>query len=260
MESELFGHEKGAFTGADRQHTGLFETASGGTLFLDEIGELPMPLQPKLLRVLQENEMRRVGGTEQIPVTARVLAATNIDLIKAVEADRFRRDLYERLKSLHIQLPALRERREDIPALAKHFLTKENNASSRKVADINPEVLLLFDSYSWPGNIRELEGVISHAVLLAEAGEILPDHLPSDVRMPQADALPLADKTAAANPNGAECFAPPFPMGATLQEIEKSAILATLARENGNRSKTAAVLGISRVTLHTKLRTYSDEA
>ncbi len=121
IESEIFGHEKGAFTGADNQHIGLFETASGGTLFLDEIGELPRHLQSKLLRVLQEHEIRRVGGTKQIPVKVRVLAATNIDLIEAVEAGRFRRDLYERLKSLHIELPALRERREDIPALATHF-------------------------------------------------------------------------------------------------------------------------------------------
>ena len=128
IENELFGHERGAFTGADRQHIGLFETASGGTLFLDEIGELPMPLQPKLLRVLQENEIRRVGGTAQIPVSVRVLTATNIDLIKAVAAGRFRRDLYERLKSIHIQLPALRARREDIPALAIHFLKKETNS------------------------------------------------------------------------------------------------------------------------------------
>ena len=260
IESELFGHEKGAFTGADDQHIGLFETASGGTLFLDEIGELPMSLQPKLLRGLQENEIRRVGGTEQIPVTVRVLAATNIDLTEAVTAGRFRRDLYERLKSLHIQLPALRERREDIPALAKHFLTKENNASSRKVANINPAVLSLFHAYTWPGNIRELEGIIGRAVLLAEEGDILPHHLPSDLRTPQAHALPLADETAAANPNAAECFVLPFPIGTTLKEIEKSVILTTLARENGNRSKTAAVLGISRVTLHTKLRTYSGEA
>ena len=260
IENELFGHEKGAFTGADDQHIGLFETASEGTLFLDEIGELPMSVQPKLLRVLQENEIRRVGGTEQIPVTARVLAATNTDLIKAVAAGKFRRDLYERLKSLHIQLPALRERQEDISALAKHFLTKENNSSSRKVADINPAVLSLFHAYSWPGNIRELEGIIGRAVLLAEEGDILPHHLPSDVRTPHAHALPLADATAAANPNAAECFVLPFPIGTTLKEIEKSAILATLARENGNRSKTAAVLGISRVTLHTKLRTYSGEA
>ena len=259
LQSELFGHEKGAFTSADSQHIGLFETVSGGTLFLDEIGELPMPLQPKLLRVLQESEIRRVGGTAQIPVSARVLAATNINLREAVAAGRFRRDLYERLKSLHIQLPALRERREDIPLLAKHFLAKENNSSSQKVRNIHPEVLSLFDAYSWPGNIRELEGVIGRAVLLAEEGEILPQHLPKDVRTPQADALALANETAAANPNAPECFVLPFPMGTTLQEIEKSAILATLARENGNRSKTAAVLGISRVTLYTKLDTYSGE-
>ena len=258
--SELFGHEKGAFTSADQQHIGLFETASGSTLFLDEIGELPKPLQPKLLRVLQENEICRMGGTKQIPVKVRVLAATNIDLIEAVAAGRFRRDLYERLKPLHIQLPALRERREDIPALAKHFLKKENNLSNRKIEDINPEVLSLFDAYSWPGNIRELEGVISRAVLLAEEGEILPPHLPQDVRTPQAEPLPLADATTAANSNDAERFVLCFPMGTTLKEIEKLAILTTLARENGNKSKTAAVLGISQPTLRAKLRTYSGEA
>ncbi len=260
IESELFGHEKGAFTGADQQHIGLFETASGSTLLLDEIGELPRHLQPKLLRVLQENEIRRMGGTKQIPVKVRVLAATNIDLIEAVAAGKFRRDLYERLKPLHIQLPALRERREDIPALAKHFLTKETNLSNRKIEDITPEVLSLFDAYSWPGNIRELEGIISRAVLLAEEGEILPHHLPQDVRTPQAALLLLTDATAAANPDAAECLVLPFPMGTTLKAIEKSAILTTLARENGNKAKTAEVLGISRVTLHIKLRTYSGEA
>ena len=259
IENELFGHERGAFTGADSQHIGLFETASGGTLLLDEIGELPIRLQPKLLRVLQENEIRRLGGTAQIPVRVRVLAATNIDLIEAVEADRFRRDLYERLKSLHIQLPALRERREDIPPLAKYFLAKENNSSCQKIVDINPEVLSLFDAYSWPGNIWELEGVIGRAVLLAKEGEILPHHLPQDLRMPQADPLPLADATAAANPNTAECFVLPFPMGTTLKKIEKSAILTTLVRENGNRSKTAAVLGISQPTLRAKLHAYEQQ-
>ena len=257
IENELFGHEKGAFTGADDQHIGLFETASGSTLFLDEIGELPMRLQSKLLRVLQENEIRRVGGTKQISVAVRVLAVTNIKLSEAVAAGKFRRDLYERLKSLHIQLPTLRERREDIPALAKHFLAKENNCSSQKVADINPEVFSLFDAYSWPGNIRELEGVIGRAVLLAEAGEILPHHLPPDLRTPQVPASSLADATAATNPNAPECFVLPFPMGTTLKEIEKSAILTTLARENGNRSKTAKSLGIDRRTLHNKLRDYN---
>ena len=260
IESELFGHERGAFTGADQQHIGLFETASGGTLFLDEIGELPMRLQSKLLRVLQENEIRRVGGTEQIPVKVRALAATNINLREAVAAGKFRRDLYERLKPLHIQLPALRERREDIPALAKHFLKKETNGCSQKVTDINPEVLSLFDAYSWPGNIRELEGVIGRAVLLAEEDELLPHHLPQELRTPQVDPLPSADATAAANPDTAECFMLHFPIGTTLKEIEKSAILTTLARENGNKSKTAAVLGISLPTLRAKLRAYNGEA
>ncbi len=259
IENELFGHEMGAFTSADQRHIGLFEAASGDTLFLDEISELPRRLQPKLLRVLQENEIRRVGGTAQIPVSVRVLAATNIDLIKAVAAGRFRRDLYERLKSLHIQLPALRERREDIPLLAKHFLTKENNSSSQKVADINPEVLSLFDVYSWPGNIRELEGIIGRAVLLAEGVNILPHHLPPDLRTPQAHPLSLADATVSTTPNAPEYFVLPFPMGTTLKEIEKSAILTTLARESGNRSKTATVLGISRPALRAKLHTYEQE-
>ena len=212
IESELFGHEKGAFTGADQQHIGLFETASGSTLFLDEIGELPKPLQPKLLRVLQENEIRRMGGTKQIPVKVRVLAATNINLIEAVAAGKFRRDFYERLKPLHIQLPAFRNRREEIPAFATHFLKKETNLSNRKIEDINPEVFSLFDAYSLPGNIRELEGIISRAVLLAEEGEILPHHLPQDVRTPQVDPLPSADATAAANPNAAEYSVLPFPI------------------------------------------------
>ena len=260
LESELFGHEKGAFTSADGQHIGLFETASGGTLFLDEIGELPIRLQPKLLRVLQENEIRRVGGTAQIPVSVRVLTATNINLEEAVAANRLRQDLYERLKSLHIQLPALRERWEDIPLLAKHFLTKENNSSCQKVRNIHPEVLSLFDAYSWPGNIRELEGVIRRAILLAEAEgveDILPHHLPKDVQTPQADSLLFADATDSASPNAPECFVLPFPMRTTLKEIEKSAILTTLARENGNRSKTAKSLGIDRRTLHNKLRDYN---
>ena len=259
IESELFGNEKGAFTGAEQRRIGLFETASGSTLFLDEIGELPMSLQPKLLRVLQENEIRRVGGTEQIPVVVRVLAATNIDLAEAVEAGRFRRDLYERLKPLHIQLPTLRDRREDIPILATHFLAKEGNRSNQKVGDIKPEGLSLLDAYSWPGNIRELEGVISRAVLLAEGADISPHHLPKDLQTPQAPPLSLMDATAAdfSAPNAPGGRVLPFPIGTTLQEIEKSAILETLARENGNRSKTAAVLEISRPTLHTKLRTYS---
>ena len=253
IESEFFGHEKGAFTGAYAQHIGLFETASGGTLFLDEIGELPMSLQPTLLRVLQENKIRRVGGTQQIPIDVRVIAATNRDLAEAVEVGRFRRDLYERLKPLHIQLPALRERREDIPALAIHFLAKALTDYNQKIEDINPKILSLFHDYAWPGNIRELKGVIGRAVLLAKGGLILPRHLPQTVRKSHAPPLDLASE-------GSTDLARsmlPFPIGTTLKEIEKSAILVTLARADGNRSKTAAVLGISRPTLRAKLHTYN---
>ena len=253
IESEFFGHEKGAFTGADQQHTGLFETASGSTLFLDEIDELPMSLQPTLLRVLQEGKIRRVGGTEQIPIDVRVIAATNADLAEAVEAGRFRRDLYERLKPLHILLPALRERWEDIPALAIHFLAKALKDYNQKIVDINPEVLSLFHDYAWPGNIRELEGVIGRAVLLAQGGLILPRHLPEAVRTSHAPPLDLAAEGATVL--GASLL--PFPIGTTLKEIEKSAILVTLARADGNRSKTAAVLGISRPTLRAKLHAYN---
>ena len=253
IESELFGHEKGAFTGADRQHIGLFETASGGTLFLDEIGELPMSLQPKLLRALQEGEIRRVGGTKQIPIDVRVIAATNCELAEAVEAGRFRRDLYERLKPLHILLPALRERTEDIPALAIYFLAKALKDYNQKIEDINPNILSLFHDYSWPGNIRELEGIIDRAVLLAKGGLILPMHLPKTVRKSHARPLDLSSE--GSTDLGHSMLL--FPIGTTLKEIEKQAILVTLARADGNRSKTAKALGIHRRTLHNKLRDYN---
>ena len=254
IESEFFGHEKGAFTGADQQHIGLFETASGGTLFLDEIGELPMSLQPTLLRVLQEGKIRRVGGTKQIPIDARVIAATNSDLAEAVETGMFRGDLYERLKPLHILLPALRDRREDIPTLAIHFLAKALKDSTEKIEDIAPEILSLFHDYAWPGNIRELEGIINRAVLLAKGNSILPRHLPETVQKSHAPRLDLASE----NSTDLEPLMLPFPIGTTLKEIEKSAILETLARAGGNKSKTAAVLGISQPTLRAKLRTYNE--
>ena len=251
--SEFFGHEKGAFTGADQQHIGLFETASGSTLFLDEIGELPMLLQSTLLRVLQESKIRRVGGTQQISIDVRVIAATNCDLAEAVEAGTFRQDLYERLKPLHIQLPALRERRGDIPALAIHFLTKACTDTNQKIVNINPETHFLLQDYAWPGNIRELEGVINRAVLLAKGGPILPRHLPETVRKSHAPPLDLASEGS----TDLEPSTLPFPIGTPLKEIEKSAILETLAREDGNRSKTAKTLGISPPTLRAKLRAYN---
>ncbi len=255
LENELFGHERGAFTGADWQHIGLFETASRGTLFLDEIGELPMSLQPKLLRALQDGTIRRIGGTEQIPVDVHVVAATNRDLAESAKAGRFREDLYQRLKPLHIHLPALRERQEDIHVLATHFLAEEAKHYNQETKILNPEVLSLFHTYAWPGNIRELKGVIESAVLLAEQNTvILPAHLPEELRTSQAPPVSLPDaavpsSTSATAPGGATL---PFPLGTTLKEIERSAILETLVRENGNKSKAADVLGITRATLRTK--------
>ena len=212
-----------------------------------------MLLQSTLLRVLQESKIRRVGGTKQISIDVRVIAATNRDLSEVVEAGMFRRDLYERLKPLHILLPALRERRGDISALAIHFLAKALENSTQKIEDINPEILSLFHNYAWPGNIRELEGVINRAVLLAKGAPILPRHLPETVQKSHTPPLDLASEGSI----DLEPSTLPFPIGTPLKEIEKSAILVTLAREDGNRSKTAAVLGISRSTLRAKLRAYN---
>ena len=183
----------------------------------------------------------------------RVIAATNCELAEAVEAGRFRRDLYERLKPLHILLPALRERTEDIPALAIYFLAKALKDYNQKIEDINPNILSLFHDYSWPGNIRELEGIIDRAVLLAKGGLILPMHLPKTVRKSHARPLDLSSE--GSTDLGHSMLL--FPIGTTLKEIEKRAILVTLARADGNRSKTAKALGIHRRTLHNKLRDYN---
>ena len=194
MESELFGYEKGAFTGAEARHIGMFEAAQGGTLFLDEIGELSTRLQPKLLRVLQEGKIRRVGGTVEIPVDVRVVAATNCNLVQAVKEDRFRSDLYQRLKPLHIFMPPLRKRREDIPALVEHFLKKHNQRQGQKRSSISPQALALLQVHDWPGNIRELEGSIIHALLFARGSTILPMHLPKELQENQAHPVPLPEK------------------------------------------------------------------
>lgn len=180
LESELFGHEKGAFTGAVAQKPGRFELADGGTIFLDEIGDIPLDLQVKLLRVLQEREFERVGGTRSIKVDVRVLAATNHNLGEAVRQARFREDLYYRLRVIEIHLPALRERKEDIPLLATHFLARFNRENGKHIREISPAAMRLLCSYSWPGNVRELENAIEHAVVMAAPGarvlepEILP--------------------------------------------------------------------------------------
>ena len=253
MESELFGYEKGAFTGAEVRHIGLFETAQGGTLFLDEIGELPMSLQPKLLRVLQEGKIRRVGGTAEIPVDVRVVAATNCDLAQAVKEDRFRSDLYQRLKPLHIFMPPLRQRREDIPALVEHFLKKHNQVQGQKRGSISPQALALLQGCDWPGNIRELEGSIVHALLFARGSTILPMHLPKELQGPPAHPVPLPEEDS----DREEVPTVSFPIGRTLKEIEQVYILETLAWMDEHRAKTASVLGINVQTLRSRLKNYA---
>ena len=251
MESELFGHEKGAFTGADRQHKGLFEMANGSTLFLDEIGELPIYLQPKLLRVLQEGEIRRVGGTARIPVEVRVVVATNRDLAQDVKDGKFRQDVYQRLKTLEISVPALRERRMDIPALTEHFLKTESRYQGQKMGGMSTQALALLQDYNWPGNIRELKGVITRALLMTQGNMILPEHLPPEFQGTQAHLHIPED--------GSEYQEHPimsFPVGLTLKQIEQKVILRTLAWQNEHRSKTAKILGISGRTLRNKLQEY----
>jgi len=194
IENELFGHEKGAFTGADTRHIGLIEEADGGTLFFDEIGELPLRLQAKLLRVLQEREIRHLGGTKQIHVDVRIVAATNRNLEEEVEKGRFRQDLYYRLNVLILHVPSLRERREDIPTLAEHFLATESSHQGYEVGSLSPEVLAMFQDYAWPGNIRELEHAMTYAIVRAKGEGILPKHLPAQFQGTQAHQVGTPSK------------------------------------------------------------------
>lgn len=237
LANELFGHEKGAFTGADRLKQGLFEVAAHGTLFLDEVGEMSLPMQVKLLRVLQERELFRVGGTTPIPVDVRIVAATNIDLPEAVDTGRFRSDLWFRLNVVHLLLPPLRERRDDIPLLAYYFLRKHALAMGRDVADITPEAMQLLSGYDWPGNVRELANVIERGVALARGELIEVAHLPEALRELKARILPIIGSK--------------LP---TLDEFETDYIRQVLEHTRGNRSQAAEILGIDRVSLWRKIK------
>ena len=240
IESELFGHERGAFTGAIRQKIGFFERAGGGTIFLDEIGDMPLPLQAKLLRVLQEREILRVGGTAPIPVDVRVIAATNKDLEAAVKASAFREDLFYRLAVFPVVIPPLRERREDIPLLADHFLRKHTERLGKAIGGFSRATLQAVLQYDWPGNVRELENAIERAVLL-ETSEVL-----------QVNSLPPELSPTA--PAGRE--APPLPAIPPLAEIERSHISHALEASAYNVADAAQALGVNRVTLYRKLKKY----
>ena len=244
LEAELFGHEKGAFTGADSRKIGLFEQASGSTLFLDEVGDLKRDLQVKLLRTLQEREILRVGGTERIRVDVRIIAATNLDLEKAVREGRFREDLYYRLNVIPIVLPPLRERRPDIPLLVEHFMKKYSGERPRSVS---PKALNTLVEYDWPGNVRELESVIERALLLAESDEIQPGDLPAAVR---AGISSRRGPLALDIPDG----------GIDLEDVERSLVLKALEKTEGNVSRAARLLGLTRRTLQYRLEKIQGES
>jgi DNA-binding NtrC family response regulator len=236
LESELFGHEKGAFTGATERHAGAFERAQGGTLFLDEIGIAPKSVQARLLRVLEQKEVLRVGGRAPIQVDARIVAASNRDLDDLVAAGEFRHDLLYRLQVVTIRVPALRERVEDIPVLAERFVKSACVDYGRQIGQIQPEVMVKLAQYSWPGNVRELRNVIESAVIM-ETGRIL-----------GPDSINL----------GRSGVAVPAPTaGGTLADIERDAILAALRRHDGNRQLTADELGISTRTIQRKIQEYN---
>ena len=250
MESELFGYEKGAFTGAAARKTGVFETAAGGTLFLDEIGEMPLHLQVKLLRVIQDRRVQRVGGTSTIPIDVRILAATNRDLKTAIGAGQFREDLYYRLNVIELHLPALRDRPEDIPDLVGVFLNRIRRRGGPSARGIDPDAIRLLTRYRFPGNIRELENIIERAALLAEHDQLSSRDfafLGIDDTQIGADTPRSPDLSAEREiPNGA----------VTLADVEAVAIRRALLRNEGHRERTASELGITRRTLLNKIKEY----
>ena len=252
LESELFGHEKGAFTGADKRREGRFSQADGGTLFLDEIGELPLLLQAKLLRALQQGEVQRVGSDTPIIVDVRVIAATNRNLREEVSEGRFREDLYYRLNVIGVEVPSLRERREDIPVLATAFLERFALANRKEIKGFTPQAMDALLKYSWPGNVRELENAVERAAILCLGEYISERELPMAVSSApkNSDAPTLAELQGAA---GEE------PISMTLDEMERAAILRTLQDTGDNKSEAARRLGITRATLHNKLRRYDME-
>jgi DNA-binding NtrC family response regulator len=280
IESELFGHEKGAFTGATERKAGRFEMADRGTLFLDEVGELPLALQTKFLRVLEERRFERVGGQKSIEVDVRVVAATNRDLAEMVKRGTFREDLYYRLSVIHIEVPPLRERLDDVPLLAEHFLARFKHQAARRISGFSKEALDLMTRHAWPGNVRELRNAVERAIVLGDRELLMPQDLPPQLHAsaglprtrnsPPTPPLGSAISTAAAPlpPAPAPPTAPIAPVAAapaapvkarSLRELEKEGILAALAATNGNKAQAAALLEIDRSTLYKKLKDYDIE-
>jgi len=246
MESEIFGHERGAFTGAAERRIGCFELADGGTLLLDEIGEMPAPTQAKLLRVLEDRKVRRLGSKMETPVDVRVVAATNKDPELAVSNGQLRQDLYFRLNVFHIQLPPLREHKDDIPLLTEYILRDINLKHGKNVKGVGAEVMDIFMSHTWPGNIRELRNVLERSTIMCEKDLITRACLPGEF-----------GKSAAKSPS--DLGAIKFPIGTTVDAMERELILQTLSATGNNKTRAAELLGISLKTLHNKLKEYGGE-
>ncbi len=250
IESELFGHEKGAFTGAVAERPGAFERAHGGTIFLDELGELRLDLQPKLLRVLENHEVRRVGGNDTLTVDCRVIAATNRDLVKEIAAGHFREDLFFRLSVIHLQLPPLRERREDIPLILSRALADPEVLARHGKKLISPEALALLMAYPWPGNVRELVNVLSHVLAFSEGEQVLPEHLPERVQG-QARELPLPFNEHLTFKDAKEQL---------LEDFEREYVTRVLSRCEGNLSRAARESGLHRKSIERLVKKYQLDA
>jgi two-component system, NtrC family, response regulator AtoC len=254
LESELFGHEKGAFTGAQGRRPGRFELADGGTLFLDECGDLPMEVQVKLLRVLQEREFERVGGAETLKVDVRVVSATHRDLETLISEGKFREDLYYRLNVFPITLPPLRDRQEDLPKLVEHFVSKFNRVTGKAVRGFDAGALAALQQYSWPGNVRELENVVERAIIVCRGNEVTAADLDFGRRVQSAAmSAPSPAAMPSVLPAGGK------PLQARLQEQEKNEIVAAIDRNQGNIAGAARALGINRSTLYYRLRKHGLE-
>lgn len=243
LESELFGHEKGAFTGAERRKEGRFVQADGGSIFLDEVSEMALPMQVKLLRVLQERELTRVGGEESLPVDVRIIAATNRDLAEAVGRGAFREDLYYRLNVVALEVPPLRDRRADIPLLCQHFLERFSEKNRKTIQGFTPEAMDGLVRYDWPGNVRELMNAVERAVVLGRTEYLSPDDFPI-----------LGAPSPGAPDRDLDLFGAPEAM--TLDNVARTTIIKTLEATGGNKSEAARRLGITRKTLHSKLKKY----
>jgi transcriptional regulator with PAS, ATPase and Fis domain len=256
IESELFGHEKGSFTGALGRRAGCFEQAHHGTLLLDEIGEMPLAMQAKLLRVLEDGKVRRLGGAAEIAVDVRVLAATNRPIQESIDGKLLREDLYYRLNVFAIPLPALRHRKEDIAGLAEVILREINRKHDYRIAGIHPAALEQLVNYSWPGNVRELRNILERAAIVAQEGTVLPQHLPKTFGL-QGDVrgAALGQGDLHGDPEGSLRVEP----GKQLSDVEKAYILLTLKTTNNNKTRAAEILGISTRTLHNRLAEFAAE-